>query len=102
MVNETATSDVVIISMGVRYFSNTSNIFLKKPYANNIRLLLIRIAVILSFAATAFTPTDSATSQIVVPFASGCIVFNSFTGTLYVCAGQIEAGCKIFAPKYAS
>ena len=31
IVNETATSEVVIISIGVRYFSNTSNIFLKKP-----------------------------------------------------------------------
>ena len=31
MVTETATSEVVIISMGVRYFSNTSNIFLRKP-----------------------------------------------------------------------
>ena len=62
IVTETATSEVVIISIDVRYFSNTSKIFLKKPYASNMRLLFILIAMIPSFAATAFTPVLSASS----------------------------------------
>ena len=50
--------------------------------------------MILSFAATAFTPTLPAFSTINVPFASGCIVLSNFTGILYCCAGQIEAGMQ--------
>ena len=99
MVTDTATSEVVIISMGVLYFSNTSNIFLKKPYAKSIRLLFIFMAIILSFAATAFTPTLPASFLITVPTAVGCIVFNNLTGIFSCCAGQIQVGCKILAPK---
>src|SRR5688500_5475705 len=67
-----------------------------------MRLLLIFTAVIPSFAATAFAPFDETSDEIVVPFAVGSIVLSNLTGTLYCCAGQIEAGCKILAPKYAN
>src|SRR4051812_13162292 len=99
MVTDTATSEVVIISIGVRYFSNTSNTLRKKPYASNMRLLFILIAIMLSLAATAFTPVLFASSAIMVPPDSGSIVLSSLTGTLDCCAGQIQVGCKILAPK---
>src|SRR5215204_3046746 len=92
IVTDTATSEVVTISIGVLYFSKISNTFRRKPYANNILLLFIFTAVMPSFAATAFAPFADTSDDIVVPFAVGSIVFSNLTGTLYCCAGHIEAG----------
>ena len=99
MVTDTATSEVVIMSIEVLYFSNTSNTLRKNPYASNILLLFILIAMMPSLAATALMPSLPASLVITVPAASGCIVFNNLTGTFSCCAGQIQVGCKILAPK---
>ena len=54
VIAETATSEVVIMSIGVRYFQIPQIFYVKKPYANNMRVLLILIETIPSLAATAF------------------------------------------------
>ena len=53
IVTLTPTSLVVIMSIGVLYDSKISKTFRMKPYARSIRPLLIRSAVMLSFAAMA-------------------------------------------------
>ena len=64
-----------------------------------MRLDLILIAVMLSFAATALILPFSVSLEISVPGASGSIVFNKRTGILAYLAGWIQVGCRIFAPK---
>jgi hypothetical protein len=60
------------------------------------------IALIQSFAATALIPSSPKLAVIIVPFASGCMVFKSLTGMFLFCAGKMQVGCKNFAPKQAS
>ena len=62
------------------------------------------VAIVKAHTADKFFTYQSANlipvgSVIKVPFASGCRVLSSFTGILNCCAGHIEAGCKILAPK---
>ena len=99
MVTETATSDVVIISIGVLYRSKTSKTERRKPKANNILPDFILMAVIPSFAATAVNRSSLASAPIKVPTASGCMVLSKRTFTFLFCAGSTQVGCKILAPK---
>ena len=87
IVTLTPTSEVVIMSIGVLYDSNISNTLRRKPVASSIRLDFIFIAVILSFAATAFIFPRTSTLSTTVPSASGSIVFLMRTGTPAYLAG---------------
>ena len=79
-VSETATSDVVIMSIGVRYCSKISNTLRRKPYAISMRAEWMRMTVMPSLAATAWNDfVSSSRFDIVVPGASGSIVFLSST-----------------------
>ena len=99
---DTPTSEVQIMSILVLYFSNTSKTRRKKPYAKSIRVEVILIAMILSLAATALILRCSVILLMVVPGAVGSIVLSRRTGILAYCAGCMQVGCKILAPKYAN
>src|SRR5690606_6987496 len=92
MVTDTATSDVVIMSIGVLYCSNTSNTRRRNPYAMSIRDDLMLMAVMLSFAATALTTPSLPLLVMMVPGAFSSMVFLSLTVTLYFCAGTMVDG----------
>src|SRR5690606_17856924 len=99
IVTETATSDVVIISIGVLYCSNTSKTRRREPQAIRIRDDLMRMAVMLSFVATALITLSLSLLVMIVPGTFSSMVFFTRTGTLYFCAGTMVEGCSIFAPK---
>src|SRR5687767_15634284 len=95
IVSDTATSLVQIMSMGVLYRSKISNTALRKPYARSILSLLILMAVMPSLAATAFMPSPVLRFAMIVPGASGCMVFFRRTGMFLLFAGRMQVGWRI-------